>query len=144
MKNRITTLVAALAALAALALGGSAIAGAVSQSGSQPQTVGTGSGQVPTYHGRQGGFGTPLTGDTLAKATAAALAKTGGGTVDRALALPDGTYEVHVIKADKSEVHVHLDTSFAVTGVDQGGPRGFRGMGASGSGDGAAGGVMGF
>ncbi|MCW2924802.1 MAG: hypothetical protein JWM98_2206 [Thermoleophilia bacterium] len=63
------------------------------------------------------GGGTALTGATLSKASAAALAKVGSGTVTRTEAGDDGeaAYEVEVTKADGSQVDVELDTAFAVT-----------------------------
>ena len=77
-------------------------------------------------HGHGGGNGgphqangiteTPLTGDDLAKATAAALAAVPDATVERAETDAEGAaYEVHMTKSDGSEVTVKLDSSFAVT-----------------------------
>jgi uncharacterized membrane protein YkoI len=67
---------------------------------------------------------TPLSGDTLAKVTAAAIARV-GGTVDFATSENDGSdaaaaYEAHVTKADGSRVTVILDSSFAVLAVETG------------------------
>ena len=68
---------------------------------------------------------TPLTGDELTKATAAAKAAVPGATVVRAETDADGgTYEVHMIKADGSHVRVALDTDFKVTDIDSRAPRG--------------------
>src|SRR4051794_1606142 len=76
---------------------------------------------------------TPLTGDALAKATAAALARVPGGKVVRAENDADGTsvYEVHMTNASGAPVTVHLDKDFAVVSVDtdthgggRGGPHG--------------------
>jgi uncharacterized membrane protein YkoI len=65
---------------------------------------------------------TPLTGDDLAKATAAAQAAVPGATVDRAETDADGaTYEVHMTKTDGTHVTVELDANFAVTGTETGG-----------------------
>jgi len=64
---------------------------------------------------------TPLTGDTLAKAEAAAKAAVPGGTIERAETDAEGAkYEVHVTKADGSDVTVKLDASFNVTGTVNG------------------------
>ena len=62
---------------------------------------------------------TPLTGDTLAKATAAALAKVPGGKVVRAETEADGhgAYEVHVTDASGAPVTVYLDKDFNVVSV---------------------------
>jgi uncharacterized membrane protein YkoI len=60
---------------------------------------------------------TPLTGDTLAKVQAAALAAAGSGsTLIRAETDADGNakYEAHVTKADGTCVTVYLDESFKV------------------------------
>jgi len=66
---------------------------------------------------------TPLTGDDLAKATAAAKAAVPGATVERAETDADGgVYEVHMTKADGTHVRVGLDKDFKVTGVDSRGP----------------------
>ena len=78
---------------------------------------------------------TPLTGDTLAKVKAAALAKV-GGTVDAATTENDSgnsaaAYEAHVTKADGSHVTVILDSSYNVLGVETGG-RGHFGHGRPG------------
>src|SRR3954453_18145637 len=89
-------------------------------------------------HGHHGGSGngeTALTGDALAKAKAAALAKV-AGTVERATTETDGdnaaaAYEVHVTKADGTESEVILDKAFAVLAVENhtGGRHGHHGSG---------------
>ena len=59
------------------------------------------------------GEGTPITGDALAKASQAALAFTGGGTVTGSeVGDEESLYEVEVTKADGSQV----DVAFAVVG----------------------------
>ena len=84
-----------VAALAALALGGAALAGAT------PSDV-SGSDE--------------LTGSTLDRASQAALAETGGGTVTESErdAENGATYEVEVTKDDGSEVDVRLDENYEV------------------------------
>jgi uncharacterized membrane protein YkoI len=91
-------------------------------------------------HGGQGGSsGGPanepvLTGDALTSASNAALAAVPGGTVTRASqedpSDPSGAaYEVHVTKADGTQVEVLEDSSFTVTAVNvvaQRGPGGPR------------------
>jgi uncharacterized membrane protein YkoI len=130
MKDRLWKVVAGSALLLAFALGGAAIAAA--GSGSKTTTTSTTSTRpVRTPE-------TPLTGETLAKASAAALAKV-GGTVDAATTENDGTitgaaYEVHVTKADGSHVTVILDAGYAVLGVQTGGAHGGRGHGPGGPG----------
>ena len=60
---------------------------------------------------------TPITGDALAKASAAALRYTGGGTVtDTEVGDEEGYYEVEVRLEDGTEMDVHLDANFTVIG----------------------------
>jgi uncharacterized membrane protein YkoI len=62
---------------------------------------------------------TPLTGDALAKASAAALEYTGGGRVtDSEVGDEEGYYEVEVTLGDGSEIDVHLDENFKVISAD--------------------------
>ena len=62
----------------------------------------------------------PITGDALTKASAAALHYTGGGTVTGSeIGDEEGYYEVEVTLQDGSEVDVHLDQNFAVIGTDR-------------------------
>jgi len=85
---------------------------------------------------------TLLTGDTAAKATAAAKAAVPGATIIRVETDSDGAaYEAHMQKSDGSYVTIKLDKSFKVTATDSGfggGPGGGHpgdgGPGASGSG----------
>ncbi len=67
-----------------------------------------------TYAAAQdtGGDGS-VTGDDVDRASAAALAETGNGTVS-SVELDDGGYEVEVRLADGTEVDVDLDGDFAV------------------------------
>jgi uncharacterized membrane protein YkoI len=61
----------------------------------------------------------PLTGSTLDKAKAAALAHTGGGTVVETEAGDDGaTYGVEIVLDDGSQVEVNLDEGFNVIGQE--------------------------
>jgi hypothetical protein len=69
-----------------------------------------------------GGDDGPLTGSTLAKATAAALAHTGGGTVTETEVGDDGAaYGVEVRLDDGSQVEVELDENFDVIGQESAG-----------------------
>ena len=74
--------------------------------------------------GSGGSKETALTGDTLAKVKAAAIAKV-GGTVDSATTENDGSnanaaYEAHVTKADGTHVTVILDKDSNVLSVETG------------------------
>jgi uncharacterized membrane protein YkoI len=62
----------------------------------------------------------PLGGTELQRASDAALARTGGGTVTKAEAENEGAaaYEVDVRLPDGSRVEVNLDSSFQVAGVE--------------------------
>jgi outer membrane biosynthesis protein TonB len=64
---------------------------------------------------------TPLTGDTLAKVQAAAVAKIGSGaTVVRVETDADGhaAYEAHMLKSDGTPVTVYVDKSLSVVSVE--------------------------
>jgi hypothetical protein len=66
-----------------------------------------------------GGDEQPLTGSTLEKATAAALAHTGGGTVVETETGDDGAaYSVEVQLADGRQVEVNLNADFEVVGSE--------------------------
>ncbi|MDX6423618.1 MAG: hypothetical protein QOI67_1089 [Gaiellaceae bacterium] len=103
MRNRLTKILAGLAALTALALGGSAIAGATSGGGSS-----------------DGENEAQLSSSDAAKAGAAALRATGGGTVQASERDNEkgATFEVEVRKPDGSVVDVRLDSSYGVIAVD--------------------------
>jgi uncharacterized membrane protein YkoI len=117
------------AALAACALVGATVALGAGSPTKTTSPTGT-STKVRSGHTPE----TPLTGDTLAKVTAAAIAKV-GGTVDLATTENDSTnaaavYEAHVTKADGTHVTVILDSAYAVLSVETGGPGDHGGPGA--------------
>ncbi|HEX2087981.1 MAG TPA: PepSY domain-containing protein [Solirubrobacteraceae bacterium] len=61
----------------------------------------------------------PITGSALREASAAALEHTGGGRVtDTEAGDEEGAYEVEVTRADGSQVDVHLDERFGVIGAE--------------------------
>jgi uncharacterized membrane protein YkoI len=97
MRRRVILIGAGVATLAALALGGAAIANAT-----------------------MGDDGEALTGATLERASAAALKATGGGRVTETEhdSEKGATFEVEVTKPDGSQVDVRLDGSFNVVAVD--------------------------
>jgi uncharacterized membrane protein YkoI len=79
-----------------------------------------------------GGDEQPLTGTTHDRAVAAALKYTGGGKVTETEVGDDGAaYEVEIQKADGSQVEVHLNSDFTVTGneADDDGPNDQDGAG---------------
>ena len=136
MSNTIAKGLMALAAVGALALGGSALAGAAGQSTTtttQGSTTAQGqrpSGSAPDpskggHVGRNGQRETLLTGDTAAKVKAAALAKVPGATVERVETDADhgSPYEAHLRKSDGTELEVLVDKSFTVTAVNTMGQR---------------------
>ncbi|MGZ4729381.1 MAG: hypothetical protein ACXWB2_16835 [Acidimicrobiales bacterium] len=72
-------------------------------------------------HQANGKTETLLTGDDLAKVTAAVEAKEPGATIERAETDADGAvYEAHITTSDGSRATVKLDDSFNVTSVDTG------------------------
>jgi uncharacterized membrane protein YkoI len=98
-----------LVAIAALGLGGAAIAGAT---GGQDEG-GAASDQREAPDSAVGS-------DAAGKARAAALARTGGGTAGHIEADTEkgATYEVEVTKPDGSKVDVRIDGGFDVIAVD--------------------------
>jgi uncharacterized membrane protein YkoI len=124
--------VAVVAALAALALGGSVIANAATKSGSQSSAAqGAAPAQRPDpttpggHVGANGKTEAALPADVAAKVKAAAEAKVSGGTVERVETDVDhgSPYEAHVRKADGTELEVLVNKSFEVTAVNTMGPR---------------------
>ena len=95
MKDKIKGALIAIAAVAALAVGGTAIAGAAG--------------------GDDDGSDRAISGQALDKASAAALEETGGGKVtETEVGDEEGAYEVEVTRPDGSQVDVHLDKGFNV------------------------------
>ena len=93
-------LVAGVATLAVLGAGGAAIA------------VATGGDDDATER--------PITGSALERAGDAALESTGGGRVtDTEVDDEEGYYEVEVTRDDGSQVDVHLNRDFKVTGDEE-------------------------
>ena len=96
MTRNVKRALAVVAALAALALGGAAIAGA------------TGGGDDDESE-------QPITGSALEQAKEAALTETGGGTVtETETGDEESYYEVEVTRADGSQVDVQLNRDFSV------------------------------
>ncbi|MBA2279899.1 MAG: hypothetical protein M3527_05000 [Actinomycetota bacterium] len=98
--ERKTVLIAAAALTAAAVLGGTQIAGAGNEDSNE-------------------GPDTAITGDALARASAAAVAEAGGGRVtDTEAGDEESYYEVEVTLDDGSQVDVQLDENFAVVGTE--------------------------
>jgi uncharacterized membrane protein YkoI len=101
MDRRIKKWILAGAAVAALGVGGTAIAG----SAGSDDNGGT----------RDDGAGKPITGPALDKASAIAVDHVGGGRVTGTeLQDEEGYYEIEVTRADGSQVDVHLDSHYNV------------------------------
>jgi uncharacterized membrane protein YkoI len=115
---------AALSTLVVLALAGASLAIAAGPG----KKAGTKTTKTTTTTGVTRTPETPLTGDTLTKAEAAAVAKVGGtansATTENDSSLAGAAYEVHMTKADGTHVTLVEDSSFAVLGVETGGPLG--------------------
>lgn len=87
--------------------------GIVTAIGAAAVAVGTGIASAQPDDGE----GTSITGEALTKASQAALAFTGGGTVTATeVGDEESLYEVEVTLADGSQVDVQLDQDFAVVG----------------------------
>ncbi len=119
MSRRFTKVLAGVAALAAVALGGSALAGAATSSnpstGTTTQQNGQGHGATMPAPGSAAHENAEkaVTGAAAAKARAAAVKSVGGGTAGAVTTDFGGNgYEVTVTKADGTKVDVHLDSSF--------------------------------
>jgi hypothetical protein len=101
MNGRLKKWVIVGAAVAALGVGGTAIAGVAGSD----DNGGTG----------DDGAGKPITGAALDKASRIALDQVGGGKVTGTeLQDEEGYYEVEVTRGDGSQVDVHLDSHFNV------------------------------
>jgi len=127
MTDKVKNTALVVSSLAALALGGSAIAGAASGD----NAASTSSSAAATTQAddsatralpRQRADETLLSGDAASKVRAAALAEVDGGTIDRVETDADGhaAYEAHMTKADGSRVTVYVNEQFEVVSVESG------------------------
>jgi hypothetical protein len=81
--------------------------------------VAVGGGVAVAAGGDDDATDTPITGAALERATAAALAHTGGGEVTGTeVGDEESRYEVEVTLENGSQVDVQLDESFAVVGAE--------------------------
>jgi hypothetical protein len=123
MKGKLKNSVVVVASITALALGGAAIAGAASSSGSKASRAtaqSAHSGGLPPQRADE----QLLTGDTASKVRALALDRVSDGTIERIETDADGNaaYEAHMRKADGSMVTVYVSKSFDVVAVRSGRP----------------------
>lgn len=132
MFNTARKTVTALAALGALALGGSALANAASSTSSSStgtaaasttaqQGSGGGSANQPggRHVGANGNQEQALSSDVAARVEKAALAKVSGTVLRVETDVDHGSpYEAHIRKSDGTEVEVLVDSSFEVTAVN--------------------------
>jgi uncharacterized membrane protein YkoI len=120
MTDKVKNTALVVSSLAALALGGSAIAGAASDdnSASTSNSAGARTQGAP----RQRADETLLTGDEASKVRAAALARVAGGTIERVETDADGNakYEAHMTNADGNRVTVYVNAQFEVVSVESG------------------------
>jgi hypothetical protein len=129
-RRKLSTSIAAGAAVLVVAVGGIAIAGSGSSSsaGATAATAGkvipfkqgqpspaTKVGQIPASF--TAGKGTIITGTAADKAKAAAVAAYPGGTVNRVVQLSDGEYNVHIIAVNWPH-HVFVNQNFKVVGAE--------------------------
>ena len=119
MKQSIKQVGVVIALIAAFALGGAAIAGAVqSNSNNSAAATTTAQGSEPRRQSDE----TALTGDTAAKVRAAALAEVPGGTVDRLETDSHGNaaYEAHMTTSAGNRVTVYVNAQFEVVSMEEG------------------------
>jgi uncharacterized membrane protein YkoI len=124
MTDRVKNVLLIVMSIAALALGGSAIAGAASggEGSNSSNNSSSARPQAPAGLPPQRSDETLLTGDTAAKVREAALARVSGGTIDRVETDADGhaAYEAHMTRSDGSRVTVYVNKAFEVAGVQSG------------------------
>jgi uncharacterized membrane protein YkoI len=122
--SRLTRIMAAAAVVVGLGAGSYGIASAAS--GTNSTATGTEAQSTPAAPdanhpwGGQRSDETPLTGDTLAKVTAAAKAEVPNATIVRVETDADGhaAYEAHIVKGDGTPATVYVDKQFNVVSVE--------------------------
>jgi uncharacterized membrane protein YkoI len=113
--------VAAGAALIAALAGGGVYLAMAAPDGAATSTTLSAYGHPKGGHQANGITEQLLTGDTAARAEAAAIAANPGATVERVETDAEGAaYEAHIRKADGTTVTVKLDASFNVTATESG------------------------
>src|SRR4051812_12114000 len=88
-RSTVVKAVAGVAAAAVLAFGAST---ALSKNHSSASTAAAAPNGQAAGYGPRGGFGTPVTGATLTRLKSVVTAKYAGASVERANALPNGSY----------------------------------------------------
>lgn len=122
--SRITRVVAAAAIAVGLGAGSYGIAAAANGTNSTAtDTTAQSTPAAPDANhpwGGQRSDETPLTGDTLARVTAAAKAEVADATIVRVETDADGhaAYEAHIVKADGTPATVYVDKQFNVVSVE--------------------------
>ena len=122
--SRLTRIVAAAAVVVGLGAGSYGIASAASGTNSTAaQSAAQSTPAAPDPNrpwGGQRSDETPLTGDTLAKVTAAAKAEVANATIVRIETDADGhaAYEAHIVKAGGTPATVYVDKQFNVVSVE--------------------------
>ena len=117
--NKLVTGAAAIIAAGALIATGAALAGAATGTATpSPSASGSPSSGQPSGHAH-----TPVTGDELAKVTAAVKAKDSTVTVTTVQKDPDGSYDVHGTKAG-APVHLDVTADLKTITTHTGGGRG--------------------
>jgi hypothetical protein len=123
-RNRVRRVVATGAIVLGLVAGSYGVAAAAGGNGSSSD--GSTTQSAPAAPDPQNPWGgqrsdeTHLTGDTLAKVKAAALAEVPNATIVRVETDADGhaAYEAHVLKADGTPATVYVDKQFDVVSVE--------------------------
>ena len=127
MSRSLTRPLAFMAMVVGIAFGSYGIASAATSGTTATTTTTTSSPNAPpgatarNPWGRQRSDETLLTGETLSKVRAAALARIGSNaTIVRIETDADGhaAYEAHMLRADGTPVTVYVDTSFDVVAVE--------------------------
>jgi hypothetical protein len=130
MHGRFRKIMIGVALLAAFALGGSAVANALSDnstsaSGGSSPSSGSSSNSGSSDDARPDNMPQRqdeelLTGSTATSVREAALAKVPGGTIERVETDADGNaaYEAHMTASDGSRVTVYVNKQFEVVSVD--------------------------
>jgi uncharacterized membrane protein YkoI len=123
-RNRVRRVAATGAIVLGLVAGSYGVAAAASGNGSSSDGRTTQSASAApdpqNPWGGQRSDETPLTGDTLAKVKAAALADVPNATIVRVETDADGhaAYEAHILKEDGTPATVYVDKQFDVVSVE--------------------------